>query len=220
MQLPHDRRIAGRRLAPQLATFCGQDIVVVGLARGGVPVAFEVAKALKAPIDVLVVRKLNVPFRDELPFGVVAEEGIRVINDAMVEQLGLTDAEIAVVEELELDSLRHQVELYHSGHQRIPLSGRVALIVDDGLITGTTARAACQAVRAGGAERVVVAATIGTPDAVELLRSCADEVVCGETPEFLFYTAMDQGYNRFRSISDDEIIALLEEARAGQPVKQ
>jgi predicted phosphoribosyltransferase len=212
MQLIHDRADAGRRLAQRLESLRGQDVVVLALPRGGVPVAFEVAKALRAPLDVLVVRKLAVPFQPELAFGAIAEGGARVINDAVLEQAGLTDAEIADVEDVELAGLRWQVHLYRRERERVPIAGRLALIVDDGFVTGATAKAACQAARAQGADRIVIAAPVGSPDAVDILRSCADEVVCLETPAFYFYAAVAQGYRRFGKTSDDEVIALLDEA--------
>jgi putative phosphoribosyl transferase len=215
VQLFHDRADAGRRLAQRLDSFRSQDVVVLGLPRGGVPVAFEVAKALRAPLDVLVVRKLRVPFQPELAFGAIGEGGVRVVNEAVLEQTGLTAAEIADVEEAECAGLQWQVELYCRGHERIPLAGRVVLIVDDGFVTGATAKAACQAARAQGAARVVFAAPVGSAEVVDTLRSYADEVVCLETPTFYFYAAVGQGYHRFRKTSDDEVIALLDRAREG-----
>ncbi len=215
MQLFHDRADAGRRLAQHLESLRGQDVVVLGLPRGGVPVAFEVAKALGAPLDLLVVRTLRVPFQSELAFGALAEGGVRVINEAVVEQAGLTDAEVAEVEDIELAGLQWQLDLYRHGRERVPLTGRVALIIDDGLVAGATAKAACQAVREQGAARVVLAAPLGSPDTVDRARSYADEVVCLETPRFYFYAAAGQGHHRFRDISDDEVVALLEGAGDG-----
>jgi putative phosphoribosyl transferase len=215
MQLPHDRADAGRRLAQRLESFRGQDVVVIGLPRGGVPVAIEVAKALEAPLDFLVVRKLRVPFQSELAFGAIAEGGVRVINDAVLEQTGLTDAEITEVDGVELAGLQRQVDLYRPGREPVPLAGRVALIVDDGFVTGATAKAACEAARARGAAQVVFAAPLGSPDAVDTMRSYADEVVFLEAPAFYFYAAMGQGYRRFREMSDGEVIALLDGSSDG-----
>ena len=214
VQLFHDRADAGRRLAQHLDSFRDQDVVVLGLPRGGVPVAFEVAKALRAPLDVLVVRKLRVPFQPELAFGAIGEGGVRVINDAVLEHTELTPAEIADVENVQRAELQWEVERYRRGRERAPLAGRVVLIVDDGFATGATARAACQAVRAQGVKRIVLAAPVGSADVVDELRSCADEVVCLQTPTFYFYT-VGQGYHRFRETSDDEVIALLDRAGDG-----
>ncbi len=179
--------------------------------------AIEVAKALDAPLDLLVVRKLKVPFQPELAFGAIAEGGVRVINEAVLAQTGLTDAEVTEVEGVELVGLKWQVDLYRRGREPVPLAGRVALIVDDGFVTGASAKAACEAARAQGAARVVFAAPLGSPDAVHTMRSYADEVVFLETPAFYFYAAMGQGYRRFREVSDDEVIALLKGARDRSP---
>jgi putative phosphoribosyl transferase len=217
VQLFHDRADAGRRLAQRLESLRGQDVVVLGLPRGGVPVAFEVAKSLGAPLDVLVVRKLRVPFQPELAFGALGEGGVRVANDVVLQQTGLTAAEIAEVEAVQRAGLQWQVELYCRGRKRIPLAGRVVVIVDDGFVTGASAKAGCRAVREQGAARVVFAAPVGSADAVDTLRSCADEVVCLETPKYFFYAAVGQSYHRFPKTSDDEVVALLDRAREGFP---
>jgi putative phosphoribosyl transferase len=217
MQLFHDRADAGRRLAQRLESFRGQDVVVLGLPRGGVPVAFEVAKALQVPLDVLVVRKLGVPFQPELAFGAIGEGGVRAINDAVLEHTALTAPEIADVEDVQHSQLQRQVDLYRRGRERIPLAGRVVLIIDDGFATGATAKVACQAARAQGVKRIVLAAPVGSAEVVDVLRACADEVVCLETPTFYFYATVGQGYHRFRRTSDDEVIALLDRAREGFP---
>jgi putative phosphoribosyl transferase len=213
---PFDDRVdAGRQLAKRLESLRGRDVVVLGLPRGGVPVAFEVAKALQAPLDVLVVRKLGVPFQPELAFGAIGEGGVRVINDGVLEHTELTAPEIADVEDAQYTELQRQVDLYRRGREHIPLAGRVVLIIDDGFATGATAKAACQAARAQGVERIVLAAPVGSADVVDGLRSYADEVVCLETPTFYFYATVGQGYRRFRQTSDDEVITLLERARDG-----
>jgi putative phosphoribosyl transferase len=217
MQLFHDRAESGRRLAQRLESFRGQDVMVLGLPRGGVPVAFEVAKALQVPLDVLVVRRLGVPFQPELAFGAIAEAGVRVINDAVLEHTGVTAEEIADVEDVQQAELRRQVDLYRRGRERIPLAGRAVLIIDDGFASGATAKAACRAARAKGAKRIVLAAPVGSADVVDVLRSYAVEVVCLETPTFYFYAMVGQGYHRFRKTSDDDVIALLDRAREGFP---
>lgn len=211
----HDRADAGRRLAQRLESFRGQDVIVLGVPRGGVPVAFEVAKALRAPLDVLVVRKLGVPFQPELAFGAIAEGGVRVINDPTVEQTALSAEEIGYVESAQQSELRRQIDLYRRGRDRIPLAGRVVLIIDDGFASGATAKAACRAAREQGVARIVLAAPVGSADVVAMLSSDADEVVCLETPTFYGYVTVGQGYRRFRRTSDDEVVALLDRAHTG-----
>ena len=213
MKLFEDRVDAGRQLVGRLQDLRGQDVVVLGLPRGGVPVAFEVAKALGAPLDVLVVRKLGVPYQPELAFGAIGEDGVRVLNDDVLRHTRLTDADIVGIEREQLAELRRRAELYRRGRERLPLTGRVALIVDDGIATGATARAACQVARAHGANRVVLAAPIGAADVVGALEKYADEVVCLGAPPFFF--AVGQGYRNFGQTSDDEVCALLDRARDG-----
>lgn len=213
MTLFDDRVDAGRQLAQRLASFHDQDIVVLGLPRGGVPVAFEVAKALGAPLDVLVVRKLGVPFQPELAFGAIGEDGVRVLNDAVVREAQLDGDDMDTVERKERIELRRRAERFRRGRDRIPLTGRIAVIVDDGIATGATAKAACQVARAHGANQVVLAVPIGPDDIVARFAGYADAVVCLRTPAFFF--AVGQGYRHFTQTSDDEVVALLDRARDG-----
>ena len=209
-----DRGDAGRQLAQRLESLHGQDIVVLGLPRGGVPVAFEVAKALRAPLDVLVVRKLGVPFQPELAFGAIGEGGeVRVINDAVVQEARLNRDDIDAVESEQRAELQRRSDRFRGGRGRISLTGRIAIIVDDGIATGATAKAACQVARAQGASRVVLAVPIGPDDIVARLAGYADEIVCLETPASFY--AVGQGYRNFTQTSDDEVIALLDRARDG-----
>nr|WP_307866452.1 phosphoribosyltransferase family protein [Rhodococcus opacus] len=208
-----DRTEAGRRLARRLDTFRGQDVVVLGLPRGGVPVAYEVAKALHAPLDVIVVRKLGVPYQPELAFGAIGEGGVRVIDADFVERVDLTCTDIAEVEQRQLAELSRRAELFRGRFDRIPLTGRTALIVDDGVATGATARAACQVARAQGAARIIVAVPIGPRSQIEMVGREADEVVCLETPAGFF--AVGQGYRDFSQTTDEEVTGLLERARDG-----
>ena len=140
----HDRADAGRQLAQRLDAFRGQDVVVLGLPRGGVPVAFEVAKALRVPLDVVVVRKLGVPFQPELAFGAIGEGGVRVINDSVVRHAGLSRDDMDAVEDKQRAELQRRSEHFRRGRDRISLTGRTAVIVDDGIATGATVKAACQ----------------------------------------------------------------------------
>ncbi|MDD4865907.1 MAG: phosphoribosyltransferase [Mycobacterium sp.] len=210
-----DRCDAGRRLAARLEPLRGQDIVVLGLPRGGVPVAFEVAEALGAPLDVLVVRKLGVPFQPELAFGAIGEGGVRVINDSVLREAQLSQDEMNAVEDEQRAELARRSERFRRGHDRIAVAGRIAVIVDDGVATGATAKAACQVARAQGASRVVLAVPIGGPDIFATFAGYADEVICLTTPEYFF--AVGQGYRNFAQTSDEEVIALLDRARAGLP---
>jgi putative phosphoribosyl transferase len=164
---------------------------VLGLPRGGMPVAFEVAEALRAPLDVLVVRKLGVPFQPELAFGAIGEGGARVINDSVVREADLSSDDIDAIEGEQRVELERRVERFRGGRDPISLAGRVAVLVDDGIATGATARTACQVARAQGASRVVSAVPIGPDDIVERFAGYADEVVCLETPAFFF--AVGQG---------------------------
>ena len=208
-----DRVDAGRKLARALRKFRGYEGVVLALPRGGVPVAFEVAKALRAPLDVLVVRKLGVPFQPELAFGAIGEGGVRVINDSVVQEADLSEDEIEAVEAEQRAELARRSERFRRGHDRIPIAGRIALVVDDGVATGATAKAACQVARAQGASRVVLAVPIGGRDIFATFSGYADEVICLHTPQFFF--AVGQGYCNFTQTSDNEVIALLDRAREG-----
>ena len=208
-----DRRDAGCRLAARLEALRGSDVVVLGLPRGGVPVAFEVAQALHAPLDILVVGKLGVPNQPELAFGAIGEGGIRVLNDSVVRQVGLSDVEMAAIEQARRAELTRRSERFRRGLERIPLEGRTAVIVDDGVATGATARAACRVARALGARRVVLAVPIGAPDVPAQFAGDADEVICLVMPQDFY--AVGQGYRDFGQTSDDEVVALLERAREG-----
>jgi putative phosphoribosyl transferase len=172
-----DRADAGRRLARELEAVRGQDVVVLGLPRGGVPVAFEVAAALGAPLDVIVVRKLGLPFRPELAMGAIGEGGVRVLDPDVLAAARITAAELATVERRERATLQTRVTRLRRGRPRIDLTGRIALIVDDGIATGSTARVACQVARELGAARVIMAAPVAPAETVQKL-SAADAVVC------------------------------------------
>ena len=215
IRLFDDRVDAGRQLAGRLESLHGQDIVVLGLPRGGVPVAFEVAKALQAPLDVLMVRKLGVHFQPELAFAAIGEgDDVRVLNDLVVCQAHLDGDAMDTIEGKQRIELRRRADgAAAEGIATISLKGRIAVIVDDGIATGATAKAACLVVRARGARRVVLAVPIGPDDIVARFAGYADEMVCLQTPAFLY--AVGQGYRNFTQTSDDEVIALLDRARDG-----
>ena len=206
-----DRADAGRRLAHALLRYRGQDVVVLGLPRGGVPVAFEVAAALGAPLDVLVVRKLGVPFQPELGMGAIGEDGIRVISERVVAAAGVSEADIARVEVTERAELERRARRFRGDRPRVALTGRTAIVVDDGIATGSTARAACHVARAHGAARVVLAAPVAPSGAEEEFQQDADEVVFLETPEVFW--AIGQFYADFAQTPDADVVALLDRAR-------
>lgn len=205
-----DRRDAGQQLAARLGHLRGEHPVVVGLPRGGVPVAFEVALALDAPLDVIVVRKLGVPFQPELGMGAIGEDGVRVLNDDVVRLAGVRPDEIAAVEAREQAEVQRRAGLYRGGRPMIPLAGRTVIIVDDGIATGSTARAALEVARAHGARRVVLAVPVAPPESLAGMRTVADEVVAVETP--IPFSAVGQWYAQFTQTPDDEVIRLLKAA--------
>jgi putative phosphoribosyl transferase len=207
-----DRREAGRTLATKLAHLRGEDVVVVGLPRGGVPVAAEVARALDAPLDVIVVRKLGVPYQPELAMGAIGEGGVRVINEQVRRLAGISDDELNVVEAHERAELALRAQRFRGGRPRISFAGRVVVVVDDGVATGATARAACDVARAGGASRVVLAVPVAPVEWTDRLAGTADEFVCVATPEP--FHAVGQFYIDFTQTTDDEVVLCLNEAGA------
>jgi uncharacterized protein (TIGR00369 family) len=208
-----DRSDAGRRLASRLQFLRSEDVVVLGLPRGGVPVAVEVARTLGAPLDVILVRKLGVPAQPELGLGAIGESGARVINQEVVRYAHVSEAQIAQVEQKERAELQRRAQRFRGDVPHESLAGRTAVIVDDGIATGSTARAACQVARALGAATVVLAVPVAPPSADRTLRGDADEVICLEMPER--FQAIGEWYEDFAQTSDEEVVALLR-ARAGQ----
>ncbi|RPF20507.1 phosphoribosyltransferase [Myceligenerans xiligouense] len=210
-----DRTDAGRRLARRLGALRAEDLVVLGLPRGGVPVASEVARALGAPLDVIVVRKLGVPYQPEYALGAIGEGDVLVLNDEVWRRVGMDTEELAELERAERAELSRRVETFRGEHERIPLAGRTALIVDDGVATGATARAACQVARAQGARRVILAAPVGARESLRALRRDADEVVCLSEPAR--FMAVGQWYRDFRQTPDSKVTELLDRARRRVP---
>ncbi|REJ08743.1 phosphoribosyltransferase [Microbacterium bovistercoris] len=202
-----DRQEAGRMLGERLAERPRPDAVVLGLPRGGVPVAAEVATTLHAPLDVLVVRKLGAPGQPEFAIGAVGEDGARVLNDdarRYIDELALAEATAKEAAEIE-----RRVALFREGAPATDLRGRTAIVVDDGLATGATARAGCAIARARGAASVVLAVPVAAPDSLDTV--AADEVVCLSTPAG--FMAVGMHYVDFRQTSDAEVVALLRAAR-------
>jgi putative phosphoribosyl transferase len=208
-----DRVEAGRLLAERLVHLQEQDVVVLGLPRGGVPVAAEVAHALGVPLDVILVRKLGVPFQPELAMGAIGEEGVRVVNRDIVAAASVGEEALRAVEQRESVELERRARLYRGTRSPTPLSGRTALIVDDGIATGSTARAACRVARARGAARVVLAAPVVAPTTIATLEEDADEVVWVAAPT-RFY-AIGQWYDDFSPTPDEEVTRLLAAAASG-----
>ncbi|MER6096045.1 phosphoribosyltransferase family protein [Streptomyces sp. NPDC001728] len=214
-----DRTDAGRRLAARLDRFKGDDVVVLGLPRGGVPVAAEVADALGAPLDICLVRKLGVPRQPELAMGALGEGGVRVLNERVLRETGVDERELAAVEEREHLELEQRGRRYRGSRPAVPLEGRTVLIVDDGLATGATALAACRVVRARGAARIVLAVPVAPHGWTARLGGEADETVSVRTPE-PFY-AIGQFYQDFSQTPDAEVVACLDRIRAAHdPVVQ
>ena len=209
MTVFRDRVDAGVRLARRLTALRDRDAVVLGLPRGGVPVAFEVAAALDAPLEVIVVAKLGVPFQPELAMGAIGEGGARVLNTAVTGRGRISDDALAAVEREERAKLEARVARYRRGRARVDLDGRVAVVVDDGVATGSTARAACAVARELGAARVVLAVPVGPARTLRDF-AAADQVVCvSAVSRFL---AVGYHYADFSPTSDEEVIALLDAA--------
>ncbi len=207
----HDRFDAGRQLATRLQAWAGRpDVVVLALPRGGVPVGFEVARALEAPLDVFVVRKLGLPGHEELAMGAIASGGVRIVNDEVVRPFGITQGEIDEVALREEQELRRREEEYRDGQPPVRVRGKTVILVDDGLATGSSMRAAVEALRRLGPEVVVVAVPVGAPSTCEDLGRLADMVVCYRMPEPFF--AVGMWYEYFSQTSDEEVRDLLARA--------
>jgi putative phosphoribosyl transferase len=204
-----DRGDAGRQLARRLEHLHGQDLVVLGLPRGGVPVAFEVAGALQAPLDVIVVRKLGLPFQPELAMGAIGEGGFQVVDPGVVARARITSEEWQTVKRHERRELEKRVARFRRGRERIDLHGRVAVIVDDGIATGSTARVACDIARHLGAAKVVLAVPVAPIQTVQSWTG-VDELVCVDTPEQ--FGSVGQYYDDFSATCDEEVIVLLDAA--------
>lgn len=205
-----DRADAGRRLADALSRHRGPDTVVVGLPRGGVIVAAEVARALDAPLDVILVRKLGLPFHPELAMGAIGEGGVKVLNADVLAHSGVTDEQLTRVEADERSELERRAERYRHGRPPLRLEGRSVVIVDDGIATGATARAACEVARAAGAGKVVLAVPVAPEDWVDRLTGVADEFVAMFTPRS--FGGVGQFYADFRQTTDDQVTDSLDRA--------
>lgn len=209
-----DRADAGRQLAERLEEHAGEpDTVVLGLARGGVPIAYEVAQALRLPLDVLIVRKLGVPDQPELAMGAIASGGTRVIENDVVRARGLSEETIAAVAAEEQRRLEARERFYRRDRPPLQVTGKTILLVDDGLATGSSMRAAVKALRIQEPEAVIVAVPLAPPETCKLLEREADGVICVITPEL--FVAVSVWYEDFPQTTDEEVAELLE--RAGAP---
>jgi len=207
-----DRQDAGKQLARELLRFKASDPIVLALPRGGVPVAFEIARALEAPLDLVLVRKIGSPDQPELALGAVVdgEKTEIVVNEDVLEALALSEAFVRARAVREIEEIERRRKLYLRGRDRVPVAGKTALVVDDGIATGATMRAALRAVRRRQPSRLVLAVPVAPPETVESLRPEVDEVVCLSTPSF--FGAIGYFYHDFRQVDDDEVRRLLAEA--------
>ena len=218
-QLFRDRRAAGQLLAAELAAYANRpDILVLALPRGGVPVAYEVALTLNAPLDVFLVRKLGVPGHEELAMGAVATGDVRVLNEQIVSSLGIPDNVIDTVTAWEQQELARREHLYRSDRPPPEVQGRTVILVDDGLATGATMHAASKALRQQQPARIIVAVPIASPEACDQLRGEVDEVICAITPD-PFY-AVGLWYEDFSPTTDAEVRELLAQSMAAEPATQ
>src|SRR6266566_3554767 len=208
-----NRTEAGRLLAEKLEKYANRnDVIVFGLPRGGVPVAYEVAKRLQVPLDVFIVRKLGVPGFEELAAGAIASGSVRVLNEDVMRAIPYGDAAIEAVTAKETVELQRREQIYREGRPAPDLRGNVVMLVDDGLATGATMRAAVKALRQSGAAKIVVAVPVGPPDTCHELEEQADETICLSMPEF--FQAVGQYYEDFSKTSDEDVRELL--ARGAQ----
>jgi predicted phosphoribosyltransferase len=206
-----DRADAGRQLAEWLSAYAGRpDVVVLALPRGGVPVAYEVARALRAPLDVFQVRKLGLPEHGELAMGAIASGGVRVLNEDLVRTLQISPEEIEAVARDEQAELERREQLYRDTRPAPDLRGKIVILIDDGLATGSTMRAAVEAIRQLQPQRIVVAVPVGAPQTCDAIREAADEVVCARMPD-PFY-AVGLWYEDFSQTTDWEVRELLKQA--------
>ncbi|MCA1575339.1 MAG: phosphoribosyltransferase [Acidobacteria bacterium] len=206
-----DRKDAGRQLAARLPRYADKpDVLLLALPRGGVPVAYEVAKELKAPLDIFLVRKLGVPGHEELAMGAIASGGVRVINEDLVNYLGIPDEVIDAIAAVEQRELERRARAYRDDRPPPDVKDRIVILIDDGLATGSTMRAAAASLRLQKPRRIVVAVPVSSPETCDEFRSEVDEIVCAVTPQH--FQGVGLWYNDFSQTSDDEVRELLKPA--------
>jgi putative phosphoribosyl transferase len=216
MMLFKDRADAGRRLAGELPGYGGRtDVIVLGLPRGGVPVAFEVAKALKAPLDIFLVRKLGVPGQKELAMGAIAPGGVWVLNRDVVQALNISDEIIEAIAAEEQQELERREQAYRGDRPKPDVRGRTVILVDDGLATGASMRAAVIALRAQEPAGIIVAVPTAAPETCEALKDEVDEIVCVATPQP--FLGIGASYEEFSQMTDEEVRELIEQASSLLP---
>jgi predicted phosphoribosyltransferase len=219
LQEPYrDRRHAGAELARRLSHLKSDGVVVLALPRGGVPVGFEVARALDAPLDVFVVRKLGLPGHPEFAMGAIASGGVGVLNDEVVRLYRIPPEVVDTIAREEQTELERREQAYRGGRPPLDVSCRTVVLVDDGLATGSTMKAAVQAVRALGPARIIVAVPVGSPDTCREFAGIADEIVCTRAPEY--FSAVGQWYDDFRQTTDEEVRELLRAASGSRPASR
>jgi putative phosphoribosyl transferase len=206
-----DRGDAGRRLAEKLLTHSGSETRVLGLPRGGVPVAFEVARALEAPLDVFIVRKLGVPGHEELAMGAIASGGVRVLNDDTIAQLGIDEETVEAVTRAEMIELQRREDAYRDGLPPQEVAGKTVILIDDGLATGASMYAAVLAVKARRPSRTIVAVPVAPADTCAMLSKHVDEMVCAAMPEP--FRGVGAWYGNFDQVSDAEVREMLRTAQ-------
>jgi putative phosphoribosyl transferase len=216
MMLFKDRADAGRKLAQELPGYGGRtDVIVLGLPRGGVPVAFEVAKALKAPLDIFLVRKLGAPGQKELAMGAIAPGGVRVLNHDVVQALNISDEIIETIAAEEQQELERREQAYRGDRPKPDVRGRTVILVDDGLATGASMRAAVIALRGQEPARIIVAVPTAAPETCEALKGEVDEIVCVATPQP--FLGIGASYEEFSQMTDEEVRELIEQASSLLP---
>jgi putative phosphoribosyl transferase len=206
-----DRSDAGRKLGEELERFAEEDVIVLGMPRGGVEVAFEVARSLEAPLDVVVIRKLGAPANPEFGFGAIGPNGLRILDDQSVRMLGLSEEDIERVAEREREELERRLEEYRGERTMPDMEGKTLIVVDDGAATGGSARAAVRALKEMDPGKLILALAVAPPDTAEELRQEVDELICLETPSA--FMAVGQWYSNFSQTTDEQVVELLKRAK-------